>query len=465
MSAYERAIELNPQLPEAFNNLGNAHRDQGRLDDAIAQYQKAIQLRTAYAEAHSNLGNALKDTGQLDEAMAAYHQAMALKPEDPSAHSNLIYTMHFHRGSTGAMIRQECRGWDHRQARPLRGLVQEHDNDRSPDRPLRVGYISPDFRDHVVGRNMLPLLAAHDRRQFQIACYGLLRRHDAITVQFQALADIWRDVAADSDEQIAQIIREDKIDILVDLTLHMEGNRLLVLARKPSPVQVTFGGYPGTTGLETIDYRLTDPHLDPPGMHDEFYSEQSIRLPDCFWCYDPQQSDVAVNALPALSGGGITFGCLNNFCKVNESVLAAWSAILRDRPDSRMIILAGAGKHRQRTIEALGVEPDRVEFVEHCPRNEYLKLHHRIDIVLDTFPYNGHTTSCDALWMGVPVVSLVGQTAVGRGGLSILSNINLAGLAATTPQHYIRIATELGADMSRLSALALACAAGCSPRR
>jgi predicted O-linked N-acetylglucosamine transferase (SPINDLY family) len=351
------------------------------------------------------------------------------------------------------MIAQECARWERQHAQPLRALVRAHDNDRDPHRRLRIGYISPDFRDHVVGRNMLPLLAAHDRKQVQIACYGLMPRHDVMTVQFQALADVWRDVAADSDERIAQIIRDDRIDILVDLALHMEGNRLLVLARKPAPLAATFGGYPGITGLATIDYRLSDPYLDPPGTNGAFYSEQPIRLPDCFWCYDPKQSEVSVNDLPAHAGGGVTFGCLNNFCKVNADVLAAWSAILKACPGSRMLILAGAGAHRSRTVAALGVDPDRVEFIDFRPREEYLKLHHRIDIVLDTFPYNGHTTSCDALWMGVPVVSLVGGTAVGRGGLSILSQINLAGLAATTPQHYVRIATELAADLPRLSAL------------
>jgi predicted O-linked N-acetylglucosamine transferase (SPINDLY family) len=452
IAEYRAAVALKPDFADAHNDLGCALRDRGRMDDAVDELREAIRLRPDYAPAHSNLANLLKDRGDLDDAVAEYRRAIRIDPKWITAHQNLLYALNFHPKFDAPAILCEHQAFNRTHAQPLAKSIHPHDNDRSPDRPLRVGFISPDFRDHVVGRNMLPLLAAHDRQRFQIACYGLLQRHDATTTQFQALADIWRDVAADSDERIAQIIRDDKIDILVDLTLHMEGNRLLVLARKPAPVQVTFGGYPGTTGLETIDYRLTDPHLDPPGT-DEFYSEQSIRLPDCFWCYDPKQSDVPVNALPGLGGGGITFGCLNNFCKVNESVLAAWSAILRDCPGSRMIILAGAGKHRERTVAALGVEPDRVEFVEHCPREQYLKLHHRIDIVLDTFPYNGHTTSCDALWMGVPVVSLIGQTAVGRGGLSILSNINLAGLAATTPQHYIRIATELGTDLSRLSAL------------
>jgi len=226
-----------------------------------------------------------------------------------------------------------------------------------------------------------------------------------------------------------------------------------VMARKPAPVQVTFAGYPGTTGLRAIDYRLTDPHLDPPGMHEQFYSEQSIRLPDSFWCYDPGDCDVAVNELPALASGTVTFGCLNNFCKINESVLAAWSAILRKVPKSRLIILTIEGEHRGRSAAALGIDPARIEFVSPAPRAQYLQLYHRLDIFLDTFPYNGHTTVLDALWMGVPVVSLIGQTAVGRGGFSILSNLQLPELLADSTEKYVQIASALGSDLDRLATL------------
>jgi predicted O-linked N-acetylglucosamine transferase (SPINDLY family) len=453
VAAYRQAIALNPNLPEVHNNLGNAWRDKGQPEAAAAAYRQAIALKPNYAQAFSNLGNVLKDTGQLDEAIAAYRQAVALKPNYSGAHSNLVYTIQFHPGYDATAIVREHARWNRQHAQPLRRLIQPHAKDRDPDRRLRIGYVSPDFRDHVVGRNMLPLLRAHDRQRFEIACYALMRRHDALTLSFQALADIWRDVAADSDDGIADMIRRDRIDILVDLALHMDGNRLLVFARKPAPVQVTFAGYPGTTGLETIDYRLTDPHLDPPGMNDAFYSEASIRLPDSFWCYDPSQSDVAINELPATGRGWVTFGCLNNFCKVNDGVLAAWSAVLAACPNSRILILAGAGEHRGRTVAALKVDPSRVEFIGHCPREQYLKTYHQLDIVLDTYPYNGHTTTCDALWMGVPVVSLAGQTAVGRGGSSILSTIGLPELVADSQELYVRLAIDLAHDTGRLGEL------------
>jgi protein O-GlcNAc transferase len=453
VAAYQHAIKLNPNLPEAFNFLGDIRRYQGLLDDAIADYQNAVSLRPDYEQAHISLGSALKDIARIEEAMAEYRRAMQIDPADPAAHSYLIYTMHLHNGSTAQMILDECRAWDRRHAQPLRESIPPHDNDRDPDRPLRIGYLSPDFRDHVVGRNMLPLLGAHNPGNFQVACYALMLRHDPMTQRFQSVAKMWRDVATKSDEQIAQIIRQDRIDILVDLAVHTEFNRLRVMARKPAPVQVTFAGYPGTTGIATVDYRLTDPYLDPRGMHDQFYSEQSIRLPDSFWCYDPKQSNVLVNDLPAQSNGVVTFGCLNNFCKVNSSVLAAWAAILAACPGSRMMILAGVGQHRHRAAAALGVAPDRLAFVERCPHVEYLKRHHTLDIILDTFPYNGHTTSCDALWMGVPVVTLVGQTAVGRGGLSLLSNLGLTELVADSPQKYIQIATDLAHNPGRMANL------------
>jgi predicted O-linked N-acetylglucosamine transferase (SPINDLY family) len=221
-------------------------------------------------------------------------------------------------------------------------------------------------------------------------------------------------------------------------------------------VQVTFAGYPGSTGLEAIDYRLSDPYLDPPGLNDQFYSETSIRLPDSFWCYDPLVTELAVNALPAQTDGHVTFGCLNNFCKVNEPVLRLWAQVLKTVDRSRLMMLCPEGSHRQPLLDLLqreGIGPDRIELIAHRPRFQYLELYHRIDVGLDTFPYNGHTTSLDSFWMGVPVVTLVGQTVVGRGGLSQLSNLGLPELIAQTPEQYVRIAADLAGDLPRLAEL------------
>jgi predicted O-linked N-acetylglucosamine transferase (SPINDLY family) len=242
----------------------------------------------------------------------------------------------------------------------------------------------------------------------------------------------------------------------VDLALHTQGNRLLIFARKPAPVQVTFAGYPGTTGLGAIDYRLTDPYLDPPGLNDAWYAEESFRLPRSFWCFDPQSEEPAVGPLPALERGVVTFGCLNNFCKVNDGVLELWARVLRAVPGSRLELLAKAGSHRQRTRDFLarqGIAGERIKFCATKPRAEYLAMYHQIDIGLDTLPYNGHSTSLDSYWMGVPVVTLVGTTVVGRAGLSQLTNLGLGELVAFTPDDFVRFAVDLAGDLPRLQAL------------
>jgi protein O-GlcNAc transferase len=259
-------------------------------------------------------------------------------------------------------------------------------------------------------------------------------------------------------EALAAQIRLDGIDILVDLALHTAKNRLPVFARKPAPVQVTFAGYPGSTGLDAIDYRLTDPYLDPPDSADEtLYSEKSVRLPASFWCYDPlDASPPAVSSLPAPINGYVTFGCLNNFCKINDGVLKLWAQAMAGVPGSRLLLLADEGSHRQRThqfLESLGVSRDRVNFVAKRPRAQYLDLYHLIDIGLDTVPYNGHTTSLDSLFMGVPVVTLIGKTVVGRAGLSQLMNLGMPELIGRTAEQFVQIARDLATDLGRLAGL------------
>jgi predicted O-linked N-acetylglucosamine transferase (SPINDLY family) len=259
-----------------------------------------------------------------------------------------------------------------------------------------------------------------------------------------------------SDQQVADLVRSDQIDILVDLTMHMGNNRLLVFARKPAPIQVTWLAYPGTTGLSTIDYRLTDPHLDPPGLFDACYAEGSLRLPETFWCYDPLTDQPPVNGLPAIANGYLTFGCLNNFCKVNDGCLALWANVLQAVPQSRLLLLAPRGQARDWVLARLqqqGIAAERVDFADKQPRLEYLKLYHRIDVDLDPVPYNGHTTSLDAFWMGVPTLTLIGKTVVGRAGWSQLCNLDLRGWAAETPEQFVSLGVELAGDLQRLSEL------------
>jgi protein O-GlcNAc transferase len=456
IDCYRRALGLRPDYADAHNNLGIALKDQGRVEEAMASYRRALELRPDYAEADNNLGNVLRNQGRIAEAVDCYRRALQIKPDYVDAHSSLVYSLHFCPDIDAQALYEEHRRWDRRFAEPLARCVPPHANEVAPDRRLRIGYVSPDFRDHVVGHNLLPLFREHDRRQFEIVCYADVLRPDPLTECFRGYADAWRDIAGRADDRVARLVREDRVDVLVDLTLHMARNRLLVFARKPAPVQVTFAGYPGTTGLSAIDYRLTDPHLDPPGLDDPYYAEESIRLPDSFWCYDPLSEEPAVNALPALGNGFVTFGCLNHFAKVNADVLGLWARVLRAVDRSRLLLLAPEGPHRGHALDRLegeGVSPDRVAFVAHQPRRPYLELYHRIDLVLDTFPYNGHTTSLDALWMGVPVVTIAGRTAVGRAGLSQLRNLGLPELIADTPEQFAEIAVGLAGDLARLAGL------------
>ena len=456
IACYERALQRRPDDADTHVYLGSALQIQGHLDRAAAHFQRALELKPGSVEALNNLANVRKDQGRLAEAIATFRAILQALPHLASVHSNLLYTLLNSPDYDAAMILDEHRRWDRLHAQPLAASILPHANDPSPGRRLNVGYVSPDYCDHVAGRNLLPLFRNHDHGQFAIHCYSNNPFPDDMTKLFQSHADVWRDVAAMSDEVLAHTIRHDHIDILVDLALHSASNRLLAFARKPAPVQVTFAGYPGTTGLTAIDYRLTDPYLDPPGLFDHTYSETSIRLADCFWCYDAPTREPAVNPLPALQNGFVTFGCLNNFCKVNNIVLARWASILQAVANSRLLLAAPEGSSRQATLDNLAahnIAPGRVTFVPVLPRLQYLELYHQIDLALDTLPYNGHTTSLDALWMGVPVVTLVGTTVVGRAGFSQLSNVGLNELVAESPEQFTHIAIELAKDLPRLGSL------------
>jgi protein O-GlcNAc transferase len=451
--SYARALALRPDDADALNNLGSAQRDLGDVDAAIASFRRCLALCPDLHVAHCNLGNALRDAGQIEEAVGCYRRAVEICPSDHVSHRNLAYAVHFHPGYDAAAILAENRRWNETHAAGFRDPSHQHANDRDPERRLRIGYVGSDFRDHCQSLFTMPLLSHHDRRSFEIFCYSRVPRPDDVTRRLMRHADAWRVTAGRSDAEVAEAVRADAIDILVDLTMHMSNGRPLVLARKPAPVQVAYLAYPGTTGLAAVDYRLTDPYLDPPGETDGDYAEQSVRLPETFWCYDPLAAEPSPGPLPALESGQITFGCLNNFCKVTAPTVALWAGVLRAVADSRLVLLAARGDHRRRLAEQFreaGVDPGRVEFVEYRPRPQYLELYHEIDVGLDTLPYNGHTTSLDSFWMGVPVVTRVGRTAVGRAGWSQLSNLGLPDLAAWSDAEIVSIAARLAGDVPRL---------------
>ncbi|HEY5313356.1 MAG TPA: tetratricopeptide repeat protein [Pirellulales bacterium] len=456
VAAYRRALELAPGDAEVWNNLGSVLDSRGELEQALAAFERALELRPQFSQAENNVGNTLKNLADLDGALAAYQRAIAVQPDNQDAHSNRLYTLYFHPAYSAERIHHEHQRWNAQHAAPLRPAGVRFEHDRSPERRLRVGYIAATFRDHCQSFFTVPLWSHHDHQLVEVFAYSDATAPDAITARLRGYCDVWRNIAGLADEAVADLVRQDRIDILVDLSLHMAQNRLMVLARKPAPVQVTWLGYPGTTGLETVDYRLTDPYLDPPsGENDAFYSEKSHRLPHTFWCYDPLASEPPVNALPAIRTGQITFGCLNNFCKISDGTLRLWARAMCAVPNSRLLLLAPR-EARPRVLEALqsgGVDPQRVEFVDRAPRARYLAYYHRIDLGLDTFPYNGHTTTLDSMWMGVPVITLIGDAPAGRAGWSQLNNLGLEHLAATSEAGFVRLACEMVGKIDELSAL------------
>jgi predicted O-linked N-acetylglucosamine transferase (SPINDLY family) len=473
LAAFRQALQLEPHFAEAWSNLGDALRERGQIEEAEDALRRALQINPQLVDAHTHLAAVLAAQSRLGEAEAAYRESLRQRPDQPAVHSSLVVTLlprtHADEG-THAVERSR---WEARFGEPARQFFRPHENDRQANRRLRVGYVSPDFRDHVIARNILPLFKHHDRSQFEILSYSGVVRPDAMTEEFRRRSDHWVDVASMPDEGLVERIRADSIDVLVDLSQHLVGNRLTMFAHRPAPVQVSFAAYPETTGVKAIEYRISDRNLesdgpgvwrwqdDPSGFVPSLAdpvapTPEQVFLLDSFWCYDPAGLDIAVNELPAKGNGYVTFGCLNNPSKVNEEVLRLWARLLVEIPNSRLILLGGFGTYRGRTLEFLarqGVAPQRVEFLRASPHDAYLAEYRRIDLVLDTFPYNGHTTSLDALWMGVPVVSLCGQPAVSRAGWSQMRNLGLPDLVARSEAEFVHLAVALARDLSRLADL------------
>jgi predicted O-linked N-acetylglucosamine transferase (SPINDLY family) len=461
----ERVVELQPRMVAAHCNLGVVYGVLGQGQKAAASYRRALEIEPDMADAHHNLGNALLRSGLLDEAISSFRNAAAVSPKSAPYHSDLVFHLHFHPAYDSRSILAEARAWDLAHAAPLRAQEAERGAPRSavgsrrdcaPERRLRVGYVSPNFRQHCQAFFMFPVLSHHDHEKFEIFCYSDVARPDDWTRELLSHADQSRHVVGIDDAALADLVRDDRIDVLVDLTMHMAGGRLLVFARRAAPVQLCWLAYPGTTGLAAMDYRLTDPYLDPPGADPDAYAEHSLRLPDTFWCYDPRAHDDGISPLPAKAKGYIRLGCLNNFLKVNEAAIALWARVMREVDASRLTLLAPVGDARKRTLDAFeahGVDRARVDFVEYQARLPYLATYRSIDVCLDTFPYNGHTTSLDAFWMGVPVVTLVGSTVVGRAGLCQAKNLGLPELVSRTPDEYVNVAVGLCKDLERLSEL------------
>jgi predicted O-linked N-acetylglucosamine transferase (SPINDLY family) len=460
---YRRVIDLAPQSFEAHANLGNALRDLGQVESAIAAYREAVRLRPDVAECRLNLAGGLLSIGSVEEALDESRTAIRMKPELDEAHTTMLLALQY-RGHSPQEVLDAHRHWAAVRTQHLPKVRTPAAGPRigASTGRLRVGFISPDFFDHPIAYFLEPLLAEHDRRRLEFTCYASVARPDAFTQRLQAHVERWHDIGTLAHDRVAKLIAEDEIEVLIDLAGHTAGSRLPVLAMKPAPVQVSYLGYPSTTGLAAIAYRLTDAWADPPGLTEPQYTERLVRLPRTLACYAPPQSAPAVGALPALRperSGRITFASFSSLAKIAPETIQLWSRALLAVPQSRLAIMGrGAGgaefaRRLRSSFAAAGIDPARIDLHPSAAIEQYLAFHNEVDIVLDTFPFNGHTTLCHALWMGVPVVSLAGDRFASRLGLSVLTNAGLPQLVGATAEAFGQIVADVVHDRHRLAEL------------
>ncbi len=459
VATLEKSVALDPANAGAYCKLGNALRGAGRHQDGLDAYRRAVALQPGYAAAHDCLGGALKDHGDFVGAQAAYCKALEIQPAYREAHSNLLYCMAHDPNRTAANILAESRRWDARHAAPLAALARPHGNEPDPDRRLRIGYVSPDFRAHAVSYFLEPLMAAHDHDRFEIFCYAEIANPDDTTARYREYADRWRPTTGLSDHEVAEQVRADGIDILVDLAGHTAGNRLLAFAERPAPVQVShIVGLVQTTGMSAMDYVLTDSWVTGADC-DAHYSEVPYRLDRCFLSFRPLPEWPAITPSPAHRRGYVTFGSLNNPSRITQAAIDAWAQVLHETHGARLILVHGQfGDQSMRRRIASAFEAhgllDRISFdaVERgWPAG--MDLYEGLDIALDTFPMNGGSTTFIALWMGLPVVTLMGETSLNRQGLSFLSAMELEENVAPDIAGYVSRATMLAADVDGLAEL------------
>jgi predicted O-linked N-acetylglucosamine transferase (SPINDLY family) len=443
---------------QAIALLARICEAQGLLSDAVALYINAIALKPDHPGYHNNAARCLTKLGRISEAADHYYATYLLAPEFPEAFSSALNCLNYGSSETLGSYQEAVSKWEQSIARRYYPNRPSYENDRSPGKPLRVGYLSPDLRQHVVGMLFLPILERHDRSKVFAVCYHVEPRFDEMSGRISRSADLWRHLFDKSDEEIAAQIRADEIDILVDLSGHTAYARPLVFARKPAPVQVSWLGYYCTTGLATMDWYITDIHSSGSDQ-DALFIERLYRLPETRICYVPYSHMMEVSELPCKRTGGLTFGCLNNIAKLNPDVLRLWARILERVRESRLLIQSTTlrdGPNRERFIAsclAHGIGRERLDIRDALPIDEFSGTYSEIDIALDPFPFCGGVTSFDALWMGVPVVTLEQEHLAGRQTLSMLKNLGLGDLIASDPNEYVEIAVTLANDTARLEEL------------
>ncbi len=455
VAACRRALSLLQNHLQAHFNLANCLRSIGKLADAVTSYRRAIAIRPDYLEAICNLAIALMEQGRPIEAAACGEQAITLQPDCRIAHNNLLMALHYDADATGEQLLAAARRFGRTFSS---SSIATFARNGSSHRRLRVGYVSGDFRKHPVGYFLARILPAHRRSFVEIFCYSNSALTDAMTERLRAASDHWRSLVGRTDEDAEKLIRADGIDILIDLSGHTSGNRLSLFARKPAPIQASWLGYYGTTGVPAIDYVIMDATAVPRG-DDRFYSEAVVRLPNGRFCYDPPDDAPAIMGPPCILGRPLTFGSFNNTAKIGTAVIGLWSSLLAAAPGSRLILKWETLEDqaaRRRLTEAFwreGVDETRLDLRGKSTHRRMLAEYGDIDIALDPFPFGGGLTSCEALYMGVPVITLQGDRPASRQAAGFLSQLDMADLVAESPADYILRALQLAADADRLTEL------------
>ena len=458
MGRFERAVELAPDFAEARRNLGLALLKACRYEQSASHFAQVVAQRPDDGAGHAGLARALRLQGRHHEALPHFRRSVELVPDNFRYHSNLLFNMIASPELDRRAILDEHREWNRRFARPLATAGTPHANKRDPERRLRIGYVSPDFHGHPVGRLSVPVLAAHDRDAVEVFCYSRVGRPDEITERLRAAVAFFRETAHESDAAVAELVRADGIDILVDLAGHTARHRLRTFARKPAPVQATWLGYLGTTGLDAIDYLIGDPVHTPDGCEADF-SERIKRMPHCLVCAEAPTEAPDIGPPPVAANGHMTFGVFNNPSKMTAPVIALWSRILEAVPDSRLLMKfrgledAGVRAYLRARFADCGIDAERLELRGTSPYREVLTTYHEVDLALDTTPYSGTATTLESLWMGVPVVALRGERMVSRASAAILGAAGLGELAAGDADGYVALAVALAGDGERLEAL------------
>ncbi|HYH41191.1 MAG TPA: tetratricopeptide repeat protein, partial [Burkholderiales bacterium] len=484
------AARLTPEEPDLHATVASIEAAHGEIESAIASYRHALALRPgaeawrlqavallkalqrydeaedccresvthtqATAALHHALAGVLFEQGRVDESLEELRAARMLSPRSAAIHSDTLRALNYVEGDPEAVYREHL-AWDAEHAKALHDPSSLGPRDTRPVRRLRIGYVSPYFRKHAVTFFLESVIENHDRDAFEIMLYADVTRPDEYSERLKAHGALWRSTVGLDDQAMADMVRADGVDILVDLSGHTPGNRLLAFARRAAPVQVTWNGYPNTTGMTAMDYRITDALCDPPGLTERLHTEQLVRLPGIYMSWRPPDTAPEPGPLPARAAGAVTFGSFNSCFKITPRTVSLWSKVLHAVPGSRLVLLTvSEGRAAARVRDAFashGIGAERLKLAARTSHEGFLAAHRDVDIALDAFPYHGTTTTCFSLWMGVPVVTLAGVTHVSRVGLSLLTSVGLPELAARDDDEYVTIAVSLAGNLERLGAL------------